>query len=105
MKLIEKLEKIRDEKEMFNFIKENKIKEIQIMEDNLDLEIFYCFSNFDETWQCDLDIAIFEWKDREYDTKIIKELKHWSDIAGLMMYIEKYETLCIELENGEKIHS
>lgn len=106
MGIIKELEEIRNEEEMFEFIKEKKIKEIQIMEDNLDLEIFYCFSNFKEIWyQCDLDIAIYEWKDRKDDTKKITSLKHWSDISGLMTYIEKYETLCVELENGEKLHS
>lgn len=102
MKLIKELEQIKNENEMFNFIKEKKIKEIQILEDNLDLQIFYCFSNFDEKWLCDLDIIIYECKDRQDTDTKIKTIKHWSDISGLMMYIEKYETLCIELENGDK---
>lgn len=104
--ILEKLESIKDEQEMFYFIKENKITEIQVLIDDLDLQIFYCFSGFDEEcfnnqWLCDLDIAIYECIDRQDTDTKIKVLKHWSDIAGLIDYINRYELLCYKSEKGE----
>lgn len=107
IEMLEKLQSIKYEQEMYHFIKENKITEIQIILDDLDLQIFYCFSGFnkeyfDNQWLCDLDIAIYEWKDREDSDTKIKTLKHWSDISGLMDYINRYELLTFfTLEKGE----
>lgn len=56
MGIIFELEKIKSLKEMSEFIKKNKIKEIQILNDNFD--VIYSFTNFNKDkgfFNCDLE--------------------------------------------------
>lgn len=79
---------IKNDKEMYNFIKENKIREIQILDD---FDVLYCFTGFDKedfnnNWNCDLNIY-----------KYVKN-KRTTNIAELMKYIKKHGWLSVEYE-------